>query len=152
MMTLGGIDTRAFRDSSDPDNGNINLMALAPPEFAANNIVGNLAAENIITLTGAVTTDGAALDSRLGDFNVTAVKVVLESGFSLMLNETGTATINAGVTGSGFAEADLFMDMSGSGLSANFFVQHDGIPEPSSVALVLCGGWLLAVRRRRRLA
>ena len=149
-ITLDDIDTRAFRLDGNADNGSVTLRALAPPSFDPGNAAGNRAANNVLTLNGALTTNGPATvpPNVGGNVDLAGVKVVLGSGFSLDLAENGTLSMNAGVAGFGFTEADLFMDMAGTGLSANHNVEH--IPEPSTFALLFCGALVAWGRRRRR--
>jgi len=151
-VMLGDIDTHSARTNSDPNNGDISIVALAPPAFDENDANSNTAASNIITLTGLVNTDSPAPDSVAGNLSLTAVKVILESGFSATLNETGTFSIKAGEIISGYAAGDLYMDMSGSGVSASHSVAHDAgnVPEPSTVALVLMAGMACWAARRPR--
>ena len=150
-VTLGPIDTRAERDDGQSDNGNVFLTALGAPGFDPGDALANTAAENVLTLSGLINTNGDAggIPSLSGNVELRAVKIVLESGFALDVAEQGVVTVDAGEVFGSFTEADLFMDMAASGLQPNFNVAHD-IPEPSTIALTAllyagCG----ALRRRR---
>ncbi|WP_442484554.1 hypothetical protein [Aeoliella sp. SH292] len=139
-VTVGDISTYSARTNSDPTNGPISITGLGAPSFDPNDPGSNSAASNIVTLTGLVNTDGPAPDGTDGGLTVTAVKVVLASGFSTMLNETGTSTFNVGELIPGFVESDLFMDMSSGGNQASFNVAHSQIPEPGTLAMVILAG------------
>jgi len=149
-ITLGDIDTTAGRTDGNADNGNIFLTALNPPTFDPSNAVGNDALVNIITLNGTINSNGPATSGPNvgGDLTMTAVKVLLDTGFSLDLGENATSSIDAGIVGGGFSAGDLFMDVAGSGLSANHTVEHFVVPEPSTLMLVICSGLILVGRRK----
>jgi hypothetical protein len=150
-MTLGTIDTRAFRPDGIRRNGDINLKALAPPSFDSANAAGNLAAQHIITLNGLVNTNGPPINNADGDINLTAVKVVLGSGFATNLSENADFNVLAGLTGGSYTEASLFMNSSSvTPDSLQFSVLHDGVPEPNSAVLVCFASAALAATRRRR--
>ena len=141
-ITLNEIDTRALRGDGAATNGTINLTALAAPDFSPNNIAGNTAAANTVTLTGPVITNGPGVQG--GNLNVTAVKVVLENTFSTDLAGNGDFNIEAGFVGGGFTEGDLLMNNSGVTPDAvTFGVFHDGVGPPLiEWADNVSGNWL----------
>ena len=131
--------------------GSINLRALGQPENDAGNALANNAAVNSITLSGAVNTNGPPATTQAGgNLNLTAVKVVLAPTFSVDLSELGDFSVAAGVTGSGLAEADLFMNGSPATPDALGFSVAHGVPEPMAVGLLALGGIAVELTRRRR--
>jgi hypothetical protein len=148
-ITLGGIDAVTSRLDGNGDNGSIFLTALNPPSFDVNNLAGNDAAENIIALTGAVTTNGPATvgPNVGGNITMRAVKYVLGSGFSLDKGENGVVSIAAGTLDNGFTAGDLFMNQSSAQLTPAFTVLH--VPEPATVVVMLLGAGLVPLIRRR---
>ncbi|WP_442484534.1 beta strand repeat-containing protein [Aeoliella sp. SH292] len=126
-MTLGDIDTLNNRVDGAGANGDINLVALGPPDFLPGDFSANTAAQNVITLNGSILTNGQSAINQGGSLNVTAVKVVLGSDFSMDLSESADFNVNAGTIQSGFTAGDLFMNMSGeSPDTLEYTVFHDG--------------------------
>jgi hypothetical protein len=151
-MTLGDIDTRAFRPDGIRRNGDINLTALAPPIFDSLNALGNLAAQNVITLNGLVNTDGPPTNNDDGDLNLTAVKVVLGSAFKANLSENANFNVLAGIAAGGYTPAALFMNASNiTPNTLQFTVRHDGIvPECTTAMLAAIGSLTCLTTYRRR--
>jgi len=127
-LVLGDFDTRAFRADGNAPNGDINLRALGQPEDDVGDFNANTAAVNSITLDGTVNTNGPSPINSGGDLNVTAVKVTLAPTFMADISEGASMTVNAGTTGNGFVEADLFINNSSvTPDTVGFTVFHDGV-------------------------
>ncbi|MDZ4820313.1 MAG: hypothetical protein SGJ20_15205 [Planctomycetota bacterium] len=142
-ITLGDIDTRAFRPDGIRRNGDINLKALAPPSFDPTNFAGNLAAQNVITLNGAVNTNGPPVNNAAGNLNLTAVKVVLGNTFTANISENADFNVTAGNISGAFTQANLFMNASSvTPDTLQFSVYHDNeLPTSITWKNNISGNW-----------
>ena len=124
-LMLGEIDTRGYRVEASV--GNINLRALAQPANSVSNGSGNSTAINIITLNGAVNTNGPPVTIQPGgSLNLTAAKVILAPAFSVNLSENGDFNVTTGTTGNGFTANDVFANSTSvTADTLNFTVAHD---------------------------
>jgi hypothetical protein len=105
--------------------------------------MGNLAAQNVITLNGDVITNGPPTNNADGDLNLTAVKVVLASTFTTNLSEMADFNVTVGNTSGGFTQAQLFMNSSSVVPdSLQFSVFHDNaVPETVTWKNNAAGNW-----------
>lgn len=108
----GGISANADRTGSPTANGNINLTALATPGLDPFDGENNTA-DNRVVLGGLVKTNGSLPDQpESGNLNIQTVQLVLNSDFSLDLDESATANIQLGQPAPGQGTSFLFQNMS----------------------------------------
>jgi len=152
-LVVGDIDTRAQRNRSNSNNGNVTLRALGQPQNAAGDPTANFVAANTITMKGAVNTngigwnnpfpDGPVTPNLTGNLSLTAAKVVLDSTFTADINENGTFNVVTGAVGPGFAQSQLFVNNSTAApTSVEYSVFHDNQgPSFSSWTIDASGSW-----------
>jgi hypothetical protein len=131
-IDVNNIDARGFRNDPtgrDPYSGNVTLQALSPVgNYDPNDGVDNTGA-NKLTVRGAIRT--FSVDPETIGGNVTLQSVVLQLVFGVIeVPPLGTRTSDVGVVRSTATASDLFVDVSGTGLSVNNVVQWGGAWTP----------------------
>jgi len=122
-IDVNQLDTRGMRSSSPRNNGNVLLQALSPlGNYDPNDSVNN-AFTNKLTVRGMINTAGpGGLQSNVA---LQAVVLQLVSGI-IETPIDATKDLQVGVVRGGASAANLFVDVSNSGLTAQYIVEWGG--------------------------
>ncbi|MCA9442644.1 MAG: hypothetical protein KC964_17710, partial [Candidatus Omnitrophica bacterium] len=123
QIEIGYIRTGSMRTATPTTNGNVQLLALAPPDYNVGNRYGNMISNSLV-LKGEIDTHGGHPETTGGDVILAGVQLALETNFALTTPQEVLVSVNAGEAQGDYSESDLFLDNTsgGSGIEVDHTV------------------------------
>ncbi|MCA9424661.1 MAG: hypothetical protein KC994_06280, partial [Candidatus Omnitrophica bacterium] len=95
QIEIGYIRTGSMRTATPTTNGNVQLLALAPPDYNVGNRYGNMISNSLV-LKGEIDTHGGHPETTGGDVILAGVQLALETNFAFTTPQEVLVSVNAG--------------------------------------------------------